>query len=222
LEEKKPMKEARGGSNLKPAIILTVFIATLTIAGCGKSTPEQPKPGAPAARNPNQKNPTAVIETDLGTIKIELFENEAPKTAENFRLLAERGLYNGVVFHRIVNGFMIQGGDPTGTGTGGQTADGGRLPNEINVSSPLYQGGYKRGEVAMANKGRPETATSQFFVMHGDRPLSQLPPNYTIFGRVTEGMNVVDKIASAPTAMSANGENSRPVTPVKMTRVYIQ
>lgn len=214
------MKKARRAFNLN-LIILAVFIAGLALAGCS-GTPEQPKPGAPAARNPNQKNPTAVIETDLGTIKVELLEDEAPKTAENFRQLAERGFYNGVIFHRIINGFMIQGGDPTGTGAGGQTADGGRLPNEINVNSPLYQGGYKRGEVAMANKGRPETATSQFFVMHGDRPLSQLPPNYTVFGRVVEGMNVIDKIATAPTAMSPSGENSRPVTPVKMNKIFIQ
>lgn len=213
------MKEVRRPSKLKPVIF--ALLITALAAGCS-STPEPAKPGAPAARNPNQKNPTAVIETDLGTIKIELLEDEAPKTAENFRQLAERGFYNGVIFHRIVNGFMIQGGDPTGTGTGGQTADGGRLPNEINVNSPLYQGGYKRGEVAMANKGRPETATSQFFVMHGDRPLSQLPANYTVFGRVVEGMNVIDKIATAPTTMSSSGENSRPVTPVKMNKVSIQ
>ena len=213
------MKEVRRPSKLKPVIF--ALLITALAAGCS-STPEPAKPGAPAARNPNQKNPTAVIETDLGTIKIELLEDEAPKTAENFRQLAERGFYNGVIFHRIVNGFMIQGGDPTGTGTGGQTADGGRLPNEINVNSPLYQGGYKRGEVAMANKGRPETATSQFFVMHGDRPLSQLPANYTVFGRVVEGMNVFDKIATAPTTMSSSGENSRPVTPVKMNKVSIQ
>lgn len=216
------MKKARGSSSLKPAAILAMFVATLALAGCSTSTPEQPKPAASAARDPNQKNPIAVIETDVGTIKVELLENEAPKTAENFRLLAERGFYNGVIFHRVMSGFMIQGGDPTGSGTGGQTADGGRLPNEIDINSPLYQGGYKRGQLAMANKGRPETATSQFFVMHGDRPLNQLPANYTVFGRVIEGINVIDKIATAPTAPQPTGENSRPVTPVKMNKVYIQ
>jgi cyclophilin family peptidyl-prolyl cis-trans isomerase len=158
-----------------------------------------------------------VIETDLGTIKVELLENDAPKTAENFRLLAERGFYNGVIFHRVVNGFMIQGGDPTGSGSGGQTATGGTLPNEIELNSPLYQGGYKRGEVAMANKGRPETGSSQFFIMHQNYAL---PPNYTIFGRVTEGIEVVDKIATA--ANTGPGTMNRPVTPVKMNRVYIQ
>ncbi|MEK6301302.1 MAG: peptidylprolyl isomerase [Acidobacteriota bacterium] len=216
------MKETRGSSILKPAIILAVLISGLVLTACGTDKSEQPKPGATAARNPNQKNPIAVIETDLGTVKVELLENEAPKTAENFRLLAERGFYNGVIFHRVMSGFMIQGGDPTGSGKGGQTADGGRLPNEIDINSPLYQGGYKRGQLAMANKGRPETATSQFFVMHGDRPLSQLPANYTVFGRVIEGMNVIDKIATAPTTTQPTGENSLPVTPVKMNKVYIQ
>src|SRR5713226_4414090 len=165
----------------------------------------------------NPSGRTAVIETDLGTIKFELLDNEAPKTAENFRLLAERGYYNGTIFHRVVNGFMIQGGDPKGDGTGGETATGQPLPNEINRTSPLYQGGYRRGLVVMANKGKPETGSSQFFIMHQTYPLQ---PNYTIFGRVVDGMDVVDKIASAPNA-GASAMN-RPVTPVKMNKVYVQ
>lgn len=202
------MKKARGGSGLKPAAILAVLIASLLVTGCGgtSSTPEQPKPAA-------QGN--VVIETDAGTIKVELLDNEAPKTAENFRLLVGRGFYDGVIFHRVISGFMVQGGDPTGTGAGGQTATGGMLPNEVNLNSPLYQGGYKRGAVAMANKGRPETGSSQFFIMHQNYALQ---PNYTIFGRVTEGIEVVDKIAAAPKSPGSD----RPVTPVKMNRVYIQ
>jgi cyclophilin family peptidyl-prolyl cis-trans isomerase len=165
---------------------------------------------APVSTGPNT---VAVINTEVGTIKVELLKDQAPRTAENFQQLAERGYYNGTIFHRVVSGFMIQGGDPQGTGVGGETASGQPLPNEINRNSPLYQGGYKRGQVAMANKGRPETGGSQFFIMHKDTPL---PPNYTIFGRVTEGIDTVDKIASAP----VNGE--RPVKPVKMTGVTIQ
>jgi cyclophilin family peptidyl-prolyl cis-trans isomerase len=159
---------------------------------------------------------TATIETSLGKIKIELLDKDAPVTTENFRKLAASGFYNGLIFHRTINGFMIQGGDPNGNGTGGRTADGKPLPNEINRNSPLYQNGYHRGDVAMANRGAPETATSQFFIMHHDRPLTQLPPNYTIFGRVTEGMDVVDKIATAQT------QGDRPVNPVKMTKVTVQ
>ena len=201
-----------GFDRLRGAGVLALFLAVL-LTGCGK----QEEPSAPRAAN--QPNRTAVIETDLGTIKFELFENEAPRTAENFRLLAERGYYNGTIFHRVATGFMIQGGDPKGDGTGGQTATGALLPNEINRTSPLYQGGYKRGLVAMANKGRPETGSSQFFIMHQTYPLQ---PNYTIFGRVTEGMDVVDRIATAPTTMSPQGEKSRPITPVKTNKIYVQ
>jgi cyclophilin family peptidyl-prolyl cis-trans isomerase len=163
----------------------------------------------------DQKNHVAVIETDLGTIKFELLEDASPKTAENFRLLAERGFYDGLIFHRTINGFMIQGGDPNGNGTGGETATGAPLPNEIDANSELYKGGYQRGMVAVANKGTPETGSSQFFIMHQQRPL---PPNYTIFGRVIEGMEVVDKIASVPT----NPPTNRPASPVVMKKVYIQ
>ena len=192
-------------------VVILVTLFALLMGGCSKNESGTPKP-----TSPHQQNRTAVIETGVGAIKFELLEDEAPKTAENFRLLAERGYYNGTIFHRVISGFMIQGGDPKGDGTGGETA-GAPLPNEINRSSPLYQGGYRRGLVAMANKGRPETGSSQFFIMHQNYSLQ---PNYTIFGRVTEGMDVVDKIASAPNA--GPSMMNRPDTPVKMNRVYVQ
>lgn len=195
-------------------VAASLFAALMT--GCSQ---KQEDTSAPKPATANQPNRTAVIETDLGPIKFELLENEVPRTAENFRQLAERGYYNGTIFHRVISGFMIQGGDPNGDGTGGQTATGAPLPNEINRSSPLYQGGYRRGLVAMANKGRPETGSSQFFIMHQTYPLQ---PNWTIFGRVTKGMEVVDRIATAPTTMAPNGEKSRPVTPVRTNRVYVQ
>jgi cyclophilin family peptidyl-prolyl cis-trans isomerase len=158
-------------------------------------------------------NRTAVIKTNLGTIRFELLEADAPKTTENFRLLAERGYYDGVIFHRVIRGFMIQGGDPTGTGRGGQSAWGGRFDDEINRSSEVYRRGYKAGTVAMANAG-PNTNGSQFFIMHVDYGL---PPNYTIFGRVTEGQDIVDKIAS-----TATDRNDKPITPVTMEKVTIE
>jgi cyclophilin family peptidyl-prolyl cis-trans isomerase len=140
-------------------------------------------------------NRIARIETNMGTIRFELLEEDAPKTTENFRLLAEKGFYDGVIFHRVIKGFMIQGGDPTGTGRGGASAWGGRFDDEINRASELYRGDYARGTVAMANAG-PNTNGSQFFIMHVDYPL---PPSYTKFGRVVEGQDVVDKIATTPT-----------------------
>ncbi len=157
-------------------------------------------------------NRTAVIETNKGTIKFELLEQDAPKTTENFRLLAEKGYYDGVIFHRVIKGFMIQGGDPTGTGRGGESAWGGRFADEINRSSEVYDRGYKAGTVAMANAG-PNTNGSQFFIMHVDYPL---PPSYTIFGRVTEGQDVVNAIATTEADRS-----DRPLSEVKMEKVSI-
>ena len=158
-------------------------------------------------------NRTAVIKTNMGTIKFELLESDAPKTTENFITLAERGYYDGVIFHRVIKGFMIQGGDPTGTGRGGQSAWGGRFDDEISPRSSVYQRGYKAGVVAMANAG-PNTNGSQFFIMHSDYPL---PPSYTIFGKVSEGQNVVDAIAS-----TSRDRNDKPLSEVKMEKVTIE
>lgn len=202
--------------------ILALSLSTFFVTSCSENKEEASAPKSVASKPaaPRQPNRTAVLETDAGTIKFELLEDEAPKTAENFRLLAESGYYNGTIFHRVASGFMIQGGDPNGNGTGGRTATGAMLPNEVSRTSPLYQGGYRRGLVAMANKGRPETGSSQFFIMHQTYPLQ---PVYTIFGRVTEGIEVVDKIANAPTTMNESGtEKSKPVTPVKVNKAYIQ
>jgi len=158
-------------------------------------------------------NRIAVLQTNKGAIRFELLETDAPKTTENFITLAERGYYDGIIFHRVIKGFMIQGGDPTGTGSGGESAWGGRFKDEINSSSPVYQRGYKAGTVAMANAG-PNTNGSQFFIMHSDYAL---PPSYTIFGRVTEGQDVVDAIATSQT-----GRNDRPASEVKMEKVTIE
>ena len=155
----------------------------------------------------------ANIKTNMGTIRFELLEQDAPNTTENFKQLAERGYYDGVIFHRVIKGFMIQGGDPTGTGRGGASAKGGRFDDEINPSSEVYRQGYKAGTVAMANAG-PNTNGSQFFIMHVDYPL---PPSYTIFGRVIEGQDVVDKIASVD-----RDRNDRPHTDVVMEKVTIE
>jgi cyclophilin family peptidyl-prolyl cis-trans isomerase len=158
-------------------------------------------------------NRIAVIETNKGTIKFELLEEDAPKTTENFRLLAEKGYYDGVIFHRVIPNFMIQGGDPLGEGYGGESAWGGKFDDEIDRSSALYQGGYSQGTVAMANSG-PNTNGSQFFIMHIDYPL---PPLYVKFGQLTEGQDVVDAIAAVRT-----GQNDKPVERVVMEKVYIE
>ena len=158
-------------------------------------------------------NRIAVLETNKGTIKFELLEEDAPKTTENFRLLAEKGYYDGVIFHRVIKNFMIQGGDPLGEGYGGESAWGGKFADEINKSSALYQGGYDKGTVAMANSGA-NTNGSQFFIMHVDYGL---PPSYTKFGKVVEGQDVINAIANVET-----NHGDKPKTPVVMEKVYIE
>lgn len=160
----------------------------------------------------------AVIETEQGAIEIEFFAKDSPKAVENFRLLAEHGYYDGLTFHRVLKGFMLQGGDPAGNGTGGESAWGGKFPDEISAASELYRGGYKRGLVAMANAG-PNTNGSQFFIMHADYPL---PPAYVIFGKVTKGLEVVDALAALPTTTGLDGDRSQPVKPMIMRKVTVK
>jgi len=196
-------------------IPLLLFMALLG-SGCSR---QDNSPSAASLSVPSTPQ-FAVIETEQGVIEIELLAGDAPKTVENFRLLAERGYYNGLTFHRIVKGFMIQGGDPQGDGRGGESAWGGTFDDEITRESPLYQRGlgYKRGVVAMANRG-PNTNTSQFFILHKDYPMA---PSYTIFGRVVKGMEVVDALAELPTLRGPDGGMSQPVKAPVMQRVTIR
>jgi cyclophilin family peptidyl-prolyl cis-trans isomerase len=199
------------------ALRLCVAPLALAVAGCHPSTADAGgNPKVPAGAK-SSGGLHANIVTDKGTITVEFLPADAPKAVENFRLLAEHGYYDGLTIHRIVRGFMIQGGDPAGDGSGGESAWGGAFADEIQRDSPLYQAGYKRGIIAMANAG-PNTNTSQFFIMLRDYPL---PPSYVIFARVTSGMDVVDALAETPVAAGSDGELSRPVTPPVLRRVTI-
>ena len=157
----------------------------------------------------------ATIATDKGDIEVELFANDAPKATQNFIDLAKKGYYDDVVFHRVIPGFVIQGGD-------GQFGKKSSLePNRVGTGGPGYKfedepvrGDYQRGALAMANAG-PNTNGSQFFICHQDLT-GRLPKNYTLFGQVTRGLDVVDAIAAAPT-----GAGDRPVEPVAMNSVTI-
>lgn len=133
----------------------------------------------------------AAIHTQKGDIVISLYGQDAPKTVTNFATLAKMGYYNNLTFHRVEPGFVIQGGDPNGNGTGGRSIYGPTFEDELSPNTPSYQTGYKEGVVAMANSG-PNTNGSQFFIMLADN--NTLPHNYTIFGKVTSGMDVVQKI----------------------------
>jgi cyclophilin family peptidyl-prolyl cis-trans isomerase len=193
---------------------LAPILALLWTLGCSPS-PGNPKVPAGAKSSGGMHG---VIDTDKGPIEIEFFAAESPKAVENFRLLAEHGYYDGLTFHRIVRGFMIQGGDPAGDGTGGQSAWGATFADDIQLQSPLYRGGYRRGLMAMANGG-PNTNGSQFFILHQDY---SLPPSYVIFARVTGSMDAVDALANTPTTMGADGNMSQPITPPRIRTITIR
>ncbi len=154
------------------------------------------------------KKYSAELSTSMGKITIELFSDKTPITVNNFVSLAKKDFYAKTVFHRIIKGFMIQGGDPKGDGTGGPG---------YQFNDEPFEGEYTRGTVAMANAG-PNTNGSQFFIMHQDY---NLPKNYVIFGKVIKGIENVDKIANSPVETSSSGEQSKPVTPVVLEKVEI-
>lgn len=196
-------------------MLLRAFLAVMLLAAAGCSRAEDK-----SVATPKPSPIFAVLETEKGPIEIELLPGDAPKTVENFCLLAERGYYNGLKFHRIVKDFMLQTGDPLGTGKGGESAWGKPFDDEIQKNSPLYKlgAGYVRGIVAMANAG-PNTNASQFFILQKDYPL---PPNYTIFGRVSKGLEVVDALAETPTKRGLDGMMSVPITPPILQKVTIR
>ncbi len=172
-------------------LIGILALASVMLMACG---------GTPA---PNR---IAVLETSLGTIKFELYENKAPVTAANFIKLAESGFYDALIFHRVIDDFVIQGGDPLGTGMGGS---GETIRLEINKALT-----HTDGAVAMARSSDPDSASSQFYICDG--PQHGLDGDYAVFGQVIEGMDVVRAIAAVDTV------DDKPVEDVVMTRVYIE
>lgn len=182
----------------KTFLLMLPLLAILAAAGCD-TTPKQQY---------------AVIETNLGTIKIEFFADDAPNTVQNFIDLAEDGFYDGIFFHRIVQSFMIQTGDPNGDGTGGP---GYTIDDELPIKRS-----YDPGIVAMANRGAPNTGGSQFFICTGAQALSlNQNPTYTQFGKVVEGMDIVQAIAAVPTVLGSDGNLSKPIDPPYMVSVTI-
>jgi cyclophilin family peptidyl-prolyl cis-trans isomerase len=194
------------------AACLVLIFASTTFAQAPSS-----QPSAPAAKKSWDKAPdmqidanksyTATIETTKGKIVLKLFPKEAPKTVNNFVFLARQGFYNGTIFHRVIPGFMIQGGDPMGVGVGGP---GYKFENENKNSAH----GFTPGTLAMANAG-PDTNGSQFFIMDGTAGLPAA--GYTIFGELTQGQDIVRAIATSP-----RNEQDRPNTTITMTSVTIE
>jgi cyclophilin family peptidyl-prolyl cis-trans isomerase len=195
------------------------FFITLFFLGCASNNnPKEEKNNSTITEKKvmadttktNDTTLVATIKTNMGTIELELFDKLAPKTVENFVGLAEKGYYKGVIFHRVIDGFMIQGGDPTGTGRGGASLWGGKFDDEI-VPSLTFDG---PGILAMANAG-PNTNGSQFFITLAATPW--LNGHYSLFGKVIKGMDVVQAIGKTKT-----GANDKPVKDVVMEDVTIE
>ena len=209
---------------MRRLIATTTAVATLVavplIAGCGSSDSASTAADTAAAEAGAAKSwssppkmtidenaaYTADLTTSEGDIQIALDAKQAPVTVNNFVFLANQGFYDGGTFHRVIPGFMIQGGDPEGTGMGG--------PGYTFEDELPKAGQYKIGSVAMANAG-PSTNGSQFFIIVGQQGV-QLPPNYSLFGQVTKGQDVADAISTVPT----DGAD-KPVTPVTIEKVTI-
>jgi peptidyl-prolyl cis-trans isomerase B (cyclophilin B) len=187
-------------------IALLAFAVILSASLC-QAAEEKKKYDKPADMKIDPKKTyTATIDTSEGKIVAQLFPDKAPQTVNSFVFLAKEHFYDGVPFHRIIKGFMIQGGDPTGTGTGGP---GYNLKAEFNDTK------HVKGILSMARAQDPDSAGSQFFIMHGTSP--HLDNKYTVFGKVTEGLDVVDKIATT----EVDG-NDRPVKPITIKSVTIE
>jgi len=212
----------RRGHRGRPAFLAVSLLACLAPAAAlafgqeAQSTPTAP-PAAPKKEtkvDTSQKKEVAVIKTNMGTVVFEFLPDVAPKMVDNFKDLAKTGFYNGTTFHRVIPGFMIQGGDPLskdsdpsndGTGDGPR-----KMPAEFTTK---YS--HKRGMVSTARSNDPNSGSCQFFIMHKDN--SGLDNKYTIFGRVLEGLDVVDKIVAVP-----RGPNDRPLKNVVMESVTIE
>ena len=178
--------------------VLLICVMIFSFAACAKKT----EPGTAS-------DVVEIVMVDGGIIKVELYADIAPITVENFKKLVSESFYDGLIFHRVISGFMIQGGDPTGTGMGG---------SDENIKGEFLNNGventlsHTRGVISMARSNDPDSASSQFFICHADS--TYLDGSYAAFGKVIEGMDVVDKIASVET-----DENDKPLTEQKIKTI---
>ncbi len=206
-----------------PVILLALLVALPVLApGQGK---EKPAKDEKKGKQENMKE-FAVVETSMGTFEAELYAQDAPKTVENFVKLAEKKYFDGMRFHRVVRGFVIQAGDDKSKdttkmsqwGTGGKSIWGKEFADELNPNTQSYKEGYKKGVLAMANHG-PNTNSSQFFIMLADN--TSLPKNYTIFGKVTKGQDVVDKIGEVEIIPVLGPNDGRPKVNILIKKVTV-
>lgn len=202
------------------ALLLSLcLVVLLVVTACGKKEQKEKVTSwtsAPAMSIDTGKTYQAEFDTSKGKFKVDLFAKDAPKTVNNFVFLAKQGFYDGLTFHRIIKTFMIQGGDPQGNGAGGPGYT-------IEDEKPKYK--YDPGIVAMARTKAPNSAGSQFFICTGDDCGRSLNPNpvYAIFGKVSEGMDVVQKIAATPVKLNQDsGEVAMPTEKVTINKITIK
>ena len=186
---------------------ICTILTIATLVGCASRRTTQPEESSDPKQLSDKYHPIAIVETNMGSMVFELYADKAPKTVENFIKLAENGFYNGVIFHRVIKDFMIQGGDPTGTGTGGP---GYSIKDEIH---PMLKHDQE-GVLAMAHHG-PNTGGSQFYITLKNTPW--LDGGYTIFGQLIRGSNTLQNIGKVPT-----GRSNRPLNDIIIRLVTIQ
>lgn len=214
---------------LNKVMLLSSLILVVIVGGCSKIEEKKAEPMPQAVekveplkeikteKGVNDKNPMVTIEMEDGAIiKVELYPEIAPNTVRNFVSLVQSGYYNGLIFHRVIPGFMIQGGDPTGTGTGGP---GYAITGEFSSNGFENALKHERGVISMARSGDPNSAGSQFFIMVKDSGL--LDTEYAGFGKVTQGIEAADKIVAAETEQADPSKKDRPKKNQKMKKVTV-
>ena len=195
-----------------PALLLLTAALILVLSGCGQDKSKPVEQGSNASDNASDKNPIVTIEMDNGKkIKVELYPKVAPNTVNNFISLVQSGFYDGTIFHRVIPGFMIQGGDPEGTGMGGP---GYGIAGEFSSNGFTNDLKHTRGVISMARSRSLDSAGSQFFIMVAEAPT--LDNSYAAFGQVIEGMDTVDEIVNQKTI-----PQDRPEKPLAMKKVTV-
>lgn len=190
------------------ALVLLVSLTALT--GCKSNDSKTPTQSITAYTLKNEKDPVATITMENGgVITVELYPDVAPNTVANFITLANQGFYDGLIFHRVIKGFMIQGGDPNGNGTGGSSQ---RIKGEFSANGVQNDLKHTRGVLSMARSSAMDSASSQFFIMHADAP--HLDGQYAAFGKVISGMEVVDAICEHTPVTDRNGTVTKANQPV--------
>ena len=193
------------------ALVLSILLLTLTLASCGEKVPYE--------KSETETNYVLIDVKGFGKIVVELYPDIAPVTVANFKKLVSESFYDGLTFHRVVEGFMIQGGDPEGNGTGGSDEE---IYGEFSANGFNNTLGHTKGVISMARGSHSmDSASSQFFIMHESTYQSSLDGLYAAFGKVVYGIEVVDKIATVETTWNAYGtEKSVPVNKIVMNSVY--